>query len=71
MYAAVSTRFTLTGIFLCRILQLRQKRFPTESQQIRMHSRLVREAFDELEELDHKPEREQWITTWNTELDPS
>jgi len=56
----------------CRlILQLRQKRFPTESQQIRMHSRLVREAFDGLEELDHKPEREQWISTWNAELDPS
>ena len=62
-------RFILIGIFfLRRILQLRQKKSPTETQQIRMHSRLVREAFDELE---HKPEREQWIPTWNAEMNLS
>lgn len=60
-------------IFLLhRILQLRQKISPTETQQVRMHSRIVREAFDEIDELEHfEPEREQWISTWDAELDSS
>ena len=57
--------------FFCRILQLRQKTTPTETQQIRMHSRLVREVLDDLEELDHESDQEEWISTWNVELDSS